>query len=1079
MLDTVAKRLTARAASLAERVAAWRTPHVPTAAGALPLTAELQLTAAHWRERVAEGHADRFAHRLAWDGLSLDDSVAALREPAPSKREAPPSWLRILDAAAACADADLRDTHRSASGADASPPVPFAEVLHPFVLVARHELAARTPRHHELLTTAAHAALERALLEELSSLGDQTLWAEFRLFMDRRAPVSLAPSPGDSPPAREQYRAFVDALRCGGLLPLLAEYSALARLLATRVEFWVAATAELLRRLARDTGRLRQTFGVEVCMGGVDHVHASLSDSHDRGRRVLILRFACGTQLVYKPRDVSGDEAFQSLLRWCNARTSSLSLATLRVIRRQRYGWIECAVPAACDDAAMVERYYERAGQLLCLAYALGASDLHSENVMACGEHPVLIDLEMLLVAQADPRALITMPDSVLRTNLLPFRFKAAQGRAISDGGFCVLDGSDAARTQPVWVHVNSDSMVRESRPVEGNGRANAPRLQGREVPPAAHDAAIARGFTNMYRLLASSRRILLARDGPWRGFRRASSRVLLRGTDVYYAALRRSLHPRFLRSGLDRGIELETLLRTVLAVPARAPLRDAYRAEQRALLDGDIPRYYMEADGTTLRDAEGSLVEGFRERSGLTESRHRLRRFCAADLAEQRQHICIALARAPHADGIGAGAGVRLHAPAHGGTPLLDVHAAFRAQALEEARRIADAIAAQRLSDESIPTWLTLRPDEGARIRYRFSVTGESLYAGRAGIGFFLAAVAVATGDPVRAQFARAVLAPLVDALQTPRTRGSLTRRIGVHGLRGVAGVAYGLARAAEWLEDATLARAAERAVHEIPLPRDADALELDVMAGVAGTALCLASVADVLRHDGALDRALGCGRVLFERQRAVPGSSSRAWPDARHGRCATGFAHGASGMAAALLRLSTHAARPEFADGAAEAFRYERTLLTAKGESWRRDQESEATPTLCGWCHGATGIGLARVLAHGLLGAEAWAADLARALDATRQAMFTGPDHPCCGAAGRIEFLQSASTLAGHAPTALEAMEYAQRLAERAHAMGSYGLTVPMAYAPTLFQGQAGVGYMWLRLIDPIRFPSLLLLR
>jgi lantibiotic modifying enzyme len=44
-----------------------------------------------------------------------------------------------------------------------------------------------------------------------------------------------------------------------------------------------------------------------------------------------------------------------------------------------------------------IKRYYQRAGQLLCLLYVLGANDCHNENLIACGEHPVLVDLETLM----------------------------------------------------------------------------------------------------------------------------------------------------------------------------------------------------------------------------------------------------------------------------------------------------------------------------------------------------------------------------------------------------------------------------------------------------------------------------------------------------------------------------------------------------------------------------------------------------------------------------------------------------------------------------------------------------------
>jgi lantibiotic modifying enzyme len=47
-----------------------------------------------------------------------------------------------------------------------------------------------------------------------------------------------------------------------------------------------------------------------------------------------------------------------------------------------------------CANLQEVQHYYQRSGMLLGLLYVLGGTDMHHENLVACGEHPVLIDLE-------------------------------------------------------------------------------------------------------------------------------------------------------------------------------------------------------------------------------------------------------------------------------------------------------------------------------------------------------------------------------------------------------------------------------------------------------------------------------------------------------------------------------------------------------------------------------------------------------------------------------------------------------------------------------------------------------------
>ena len=69
---------------------------------------------------------------------------------------------------------------------------------------------------------------------------------------------------------------------------------------------------------------------------------------------------------------------------------------------------------------------------LLCLLYVIGGTDCHYENLIANGEHLVLIDMETLMhhdtklieespeTQKAETGVIQEMWDSVLRTGLLP-----------------------------------------------------------------------------------------------------------------------------------------------------------------------------------------------------------------------------------------------------------------------------------------------------------------------------------------------------------------------------------------------------------------------------------------------------------------------------------------------------------------------------------------------------------------------------------------------------------------------------------------------------------------------------------
>ncbi|HEX5727754.1 MAG TPA: DUF4135 domain-containing protein, partial [Longimicrobiaceae bacterium] len=429
------RRLAAAAATLYERL---DDPRFEPDPGADPAAAEARLAA--WRETVADGDPERFVRRVQWDGWTPERVRAALggvrlRAGAPL-----PGWAAVVGDA-------LRRLHARPASSD--------ELFLPFVEAGRARLA-----DHGSLSPAAMAALEEALLHRLA--------ADFApaLGVERAAFLALHPGAVEA--------RFVERMRRGGLAALLRRLPVLARIAGVRVRHWVAASAELARRLEADRAALEQAFGA---LGKVTSLRADLSDPHAGGRRVCVLTFASGVRVVYKPRPLALDAAFQSLLARLNRWGAEPPLRVLRVIDRGTYGWCEHVDASSVTDA---DRFHQRAGMLLCLAWVLGGSDLHAGNLLAAGEHPVLVDLEVMFGApletasQDDATLAAAYADwsSVLRTHLLP------GWRAGREGG--------------------------------------AARREGGLVPHGAaeHRDALLAGFGRMYRLLAYRSAELLAPGG-------------------------------------------------------------------------------------------------------------------------------------------------------------------------------------------------------------------------------------------------------------------------------------------------------------------------------------------------------------------------------------------------------------------------------------------------------------------------------------------------------------------------------------------------------------------------------------
>jgi type 2 lantibiotic biosynthesis protein LanM len=440
------------------------------------------------------------------------------------------------------------------------------------------------------LSLTAQDQLERSLLRTLSAACGQVLELGFSLFRFRHRPLPMLS--GESRRHRDLYNSFVDEMLDGELGRLFAEYPGLESLVKVCVDQWTSAAAEFLQRLQHDQADIGSFFAGGRNPGNVVGLEADLSDRHDGGRTVMALQFAFGLRVVYKPKDLGSEEAYCAILDWFNQNGAPLDFRTLRVLRRDGYGWVEFAEHRSCKNLKEAQHYYQRAGQLLCVIYVLAGADCHFDNLIACGEHPVLVDTEMLF----QPGLADRMPadsGTVLRTGLLPR--PTAEARDVSGFG-CVREQSTQLRI-PEWREVNTDGMSLGFREAKLQPRTNVPILGGAPLSPFDYVATMGEGYRKMYRYMHANRGRLLGPDSPLARIKVVKVRILARGTVEYYLAISQMLHPRRLRVPGCLEIKFKN--------PARFPHAEGF--ELKALRRMDVPRFFLEASNRSVTTADGA----------------------------------------------------------------------------------------------------------------------------------------------------------------------------------------------------------------------------------------------------------------------------------------------------------------------------------------------------------------------------------------------------------------------------------------------------------------------------------------
>jgi type 2 lantibiotic biosynthesis protein LanM len=617
--------------------------------------------------------------------------------------------------------------------------------------------------------------------------------------------------------------------------------------------------------------------------------------------------------------------------------------------------------------------------------------------------------------------------------------------------------------------------------------------LGGEVMEPVAYVEQITAGFTAMYAFLAAQKETLLSPVGPLTLFVGSPSRCLFRATR-FYTGLLRSLHrSEYLRDAAARWGELEILKQYPLGLSGtdEAQQRRATRvaeAEYRALQRLDIPLFTTRVGSNDLETDVGITLQDFYPHSVLEQVRERLRDLDQEHLALQVSFIRSSLLTTviPETASQEHGETSTWICSREAGTEDLAREASelVADDLLVVALKLAEQVKQHTILDDEngMPRWLGL-------LRHptysEFAFIGESLYDGSCGIALFLATLEqITNGATGYRDLIMAALHALCVHLKQPedRTFEFFWDRMGIGGAAGLGSIVYGLCAIGQALATDELLECAYRASLLITEQRVQEDRVLDVIAGSAGAILGLLKLYETTGEQELLQRAVMCGTHLLEqRVQAYPGG--RSWQNPA-GQFLTGFSHGVAGMAYALVRLAQATGQERFLQAAEESLGFERFLFDPEERNWPRFQEAEATWRFrCGWCYGASGIGLARLGGLALLDTPLIREEIAMALETTRAAGVAQTDTLCCGNCGHLELWQVASERLDRPDLRKLALRQAAVLIHRADQNGGlFHLRADLPYegfSPTLFQGAAGIGLQLLRLVYPQKAPSILLWR
>ncbi|GJG89793.1 hypothetical protein tb265_49740 [Gemmatimonadetes bacterium T265] len=811
------------------------------------------------------------------------------------------------------------DASLATVGGDPNARWPFDAAFAPFVRRGAAVLDGVLRRRRADIAPSARRHLLAHLARRMSAVGTQVL-------LHRLTAADVAAGhPGRVGQSVWAAFARADGDSLGTWLALCETYPVLARLLAVAYRQWGVVVDELADRLARDAARLECAFGpagdaaggAPAGLGPLVACDAGAGDTHDHGRAVAVLTFASGTRVVYKPKDLRVAGAYMRLLQRLNAGGLQPALGTRRVVHGDGYAWEEFAAAAPCASEAAVRRFYRRLGMHTRLVQLLDGTDFTVDNVVAAGEHPELIDLEMVLSPRlpyaedgspSGRAAVDRAGDAPGRGGLITAKIIGEPGRRAAELGALAGAGACVAPFRQRLLRRDADGVTLEERYPEFPPNRATPELDGRPVCPSAFFDDVASGYVAMGAYLAQHAGELGGADGPLAAFATAPVRFLARDTHIYARLLQASLTPHRLRDGVTRELCLERLWRARFAEPRLV------QAEVDALRRLDIPMFTARPGTRALYDEDRMVAATLFDAPATEGLAARLVALAARDPVDERAMIdAVLFTLAPDAP-----------RPAQGVEPAAtDAGSAGAgaagAGAAEDDWLAASVAAARAVLDGALPdadggpAWLGVSYHPWSD-SWAFGPLNDDLFSGTAGVGLVLAEVGARADDARLRAAARATLLPIAARLS------AFCEQLGTRGSHKPAGAMFGwsgwlyaCARGGAALDDAQLRDAAGDALRRLAAPAVADALTAsmrqagaaDLASGVAGAAL-VCSARSVAVLDGAATLSLRCVELLAVMRDAAGRWPADAYPDGA--RWLRGIPRAEAGAALAFARARPH---------------------------------------------------------------------------------------------------------------------------------------------------------------------------
>ncbi len=738
------------------------------------------------------------------------------------------------------------------------------------------------------------------------------------------------------------------------LIKFYQEYQTVTILSFKKVKTEIEFIFEIIGRIRLHKKEVKEKFQIELGDKGIRNICLGSGDTHQNGRSVAEIVLVSGEKFYYKPHQLKIDEQFSKLLSWIEkSMIQAYDFKLPEVISEEEYGFAECIEHKECNTVEDVKRFYHRCGELLTILYALNASDIHYENIIACGEYPVIIDLETLLhprlsvkdnanAKSSQIKAAKEYENSVVTIGMLPTYMKGK----MEVGGLGAISEQSSSFKSDYIMDANNDNIHIDRRYFTVNTEKNNPILNGKAVDSELYISEIEKGFTDMYYWIENNKKEFFAKIETL--FIGLTGRVVVRPTYFYGQLLNIALHQQFSRKNFERQLILYRI-----AIEQYKEFPEVVKEEHRDLLSGDVPYFTFIIGEDVLISSQGKTVNNCRLEPLLDEIHDKIQSFEKVDLNKQRQYI-----RASYITKKDVSDATKI--------VFGNCKENFTPEKwLKTAENIGDYIIENAIEGRNDfgnkdASWVSVTLQGFEEDVWVPSVLGNEFYNGNEGISFLFLYLWKITGKLHYLEMAKKAAEPSISFLK----KGEGLTKMPIGAFVGLGGSIYALYTLAKETNDYQLSMLIKNIVIKCGQIARYDKYN-DFIAGTAGCLAVLLKIGKESKDVSEKTEVNNVIAILINQLRAnAKEENNMYYWECMLGKTCSGFAHGSAGIHTYIYLAEKYLRENNLEHLINGSLEYERRHFNKKENNWIRSQEEPFVSHA--WCHGAPGILLSKLLLY-----------------------------------------------------------------------------------------------------------------